>query len=102
IVWRVLDHSDLLEDHVSLQVEIGLPDAGLEHQIADDIRRDLEMLIKDPGLVNGVLPRRIGVKRAAQTLERKRYILGAAASCPLEHHVLEEMGDTHPLAGFVE
>jgi len=60
------------------------------------------MLVQHARLEGGVLTRRVGIKRAAQGLERSGDLVRRPARGPLEHHVLEQMGNPHLLSRLVQ
>src|SRR3569623_2852257 len=95
IVWRIVDHPDLLEHDLSLELEILPPEQRTEDQIADDISGFDEMLIEHARLIRRMLARGVRIERAAQLLERQRDLPRRANLRSLEHHVLEQMGHTH-------
>ena len=102
IVGRVLHHADLLEDHLSLECEISLPQRGPEDDVANDVGGLAQMLIEHTRLVDSVLARRIRVERAAECLEGERDLVRASRLGPLENHVLEKVRYAHAVARLVK
>ena len=102
VVGRIVDHRDLLEHHLPLEVEIRLAQQRRKDEVPDDVGGNVEVLVEDAGLVHGVFTRCIGVERSTERLEFQRDLLGRAPRRALEHHVLEQMRDAHPVARLVQ
>ncbi len=101
IVRRVVHHADLLEHDLTLEQQVLPAKQRPEDQVADDVDGFDEVLIEHARLIRGVLARGVRVERAAEHLERQRDLARRAVPRSLEHHVLEQMRDAHPLARLV-
>jgi hypothetical protein len=101
VVWRILDHADLLEDDASFELQVFGTEQWPEDQVGDHVSSVLEVLVEHAGLIRRVLAGRVGIEGAAQTFEGERDVLGAACRGALEHHVLEQMRHAHALARLV-
>ncbi|HET9004259.1 MAG TPA: hypothetical protein VFN39_09710 [Gemmatimonadaceae bacterium] len=102
VIRGVVHHADLLEHDLPLELEILGADRRPEDDVGDHVRRLVQVLVEDARLEGGVLPRRVGVERPAELLERERDVARRTGRRPLEHHVLEEVRDTHPVARLVD
>src|SRR5512140_767228 len=102
IVRRVVHHPDLLEYDLPLEQQILSSQERSEQQIADHVGGLDEMFVEDARLIRCVLARRVCVERAAQHLERQRNLARRAMLRSLEHHVLEQMRHSHPLARLMD
>ncbi len=85
----VLDHRDLLEDHLALAVQVGerRPEDHVHHRV----ERRLEVVVRDPRVDDGRVPRRRGVQLAAHRVEELRDLQRVVALRALEHEVLDEV-----------
>ncbi len=102
IVGRVIHHPDLLEHDLPLEQQILSAQQRSKHEIADHIDGLDEVLIEHARLIRGVLARGVRIERAAQNLERQCYFPRGTVLRSLEHHVLEQMRHTHPLARLMD
>ena len=77
----VLVHRDLLEHDLALGVELG--EGRREDHLAHHVERDLELLVGDARVDDGVLARGGGVQLAAEAVEDLGDLLRAVAwPCP--------------------
>ena len=101
VVRRILDHRDLLEDDLALECQVARTQHGSKKNVGDDVRRLWQVLVEYACLKYGMFARGIRIKGAAECLELERNLFGASAFGTLEHHVLEQMGNSHPLGRLV-
>ena len=91
VVWRVLDHRDLLEHDLPLGVDVreGRPEDHVRHHV----ERALEPDVRDARVDDGRLARGRGVQLAAELVEDLRDLLRRVPRRALEEHVLDEVRD---------
>ena len=89
LLRRVLVHRDLLQDDLSLGVEIR--EARCEDHVGHHVEGGLHVRIGDARIDHGVLARGCGVQLAAQPVEDLGYLLRRVAAGALEQEVFEEV-----------
>ena len=75
--------------------------AGLQHDVGEDVDGERQVLVEHLDVVAGVLLRGERVELAADRVDRLRDVLGRPRRRALEQHVLDEVGDAAALGGFV-
>ena len=101
IVGGVLDHLDLLEDHLLLAVDLVGRERRMQHQIREDVERPRQVFVHHLDVVARVFLRREGIEVAAHRVELLRDVLRGATFGALEEHVLDEVGDPALLGRLV-
>ena len=94
LLRRVLVHRDLLEDDLTLGVE--LVEARREHHVAHHLDRGREVLVRHARVDDRVLARRRRVQLAAEPVEDLGDLLRVVALRALEEQVLDEVRDARP------
>ena len=89
LLRRVLVHRDLLEDDLPLGVELG-EERRVDH-VGHHVDRQLELVVGDARVDDGVLARRGGVQLAAEPVEDRRDVLRRVVARALEEQVLDEV-----------
>jgi len=97
IVWGVLHGGDLFQDHLPLQLQVPVPEEGVQNQIRKNLQGQGKVLVQNPGLEAGVLPGSVRVQRASQALQSQGDLPSRALPCTLEDQVLQEVTGTHEL-----
>src|SRR5690606_23710072 len=87
----VLDRGYLLEHDLSFELQVLLPQRGVQDQVRQHIECGVQMLVEDPGVIGGVLPRRVRIERSAEAFDHEGDVPRAPPRGPLEDHVLDEM-----------
>ena len=91
VVGGVLDHLDLLEDHLLLALDV----VGVERRVQDHVRQHVErprhVLVEHLDVVARVLLRGERVELPADRVDLLRDVLGAPRLGSLEQHVLDEV-----------
>src|SRR2546430_9561960 len=95
IVRRVLNGVDLFEDYVALELQVARAQHRIAYQISEHVQCLRQVAVEHPRLERRGVTGGVGVQRSAARLERQRDLLRRAALCPLEHHVLEQVGHAH-------
>ena len=93
-------HSDLLEDDLALDGEVGVAQGG-PHHVAEEVGGLRQPLGEDHRIVDGPLLTGVGVVAGAELVEFPIDVVGAPAVGPLKEHVLEEVGDAGDLSSLV-
>ena len=91
LLRRVLDHGDLLEDHLPFRVDVG--EGRGEDHVGHDVERGLEVLVEDARVHDGVVAGRRRVQLAAERVEDLRHLERRVGGRALEEQVLEEVAD---------
>jgi hypothetical protein len=83
VVGRIGGLPDLLQDHATLDLDLGGIEGGVQHDVGDQVHGQRHVLLQDPRVVGRDLARGIGVDVAAHILD----LLGdlqarCAARCP--------------------
>ena len=91
VVGVVVVHGDLVEDHVTLGLDVlGRDRRGGDH-VAEHVDGQRQVLVEHPGVEAGVLLRGEGVELPAHRVERHRDVQRRALRGALEQQVLEEV-----------
>lgn len=90
----VLDHPDLLEDHLALAVHLLRQQAQAPHPVGLDPERLPPRSALELEVVEGCVVGRERVVRAAQALSQTVDRARPVGRRALEHHVLQEVGQT--------
>ena len=101
VVRGVLTHEDLLDDDLALGVELVGPERRFAHHVGQQAQPGLELHHREPQVVRGVLPARVGVHLAADRVDRQGDGAGRALGRALEEQVLEEVGRAGDLVRLV-
>ena len=91
VVGVVVVHRDLVEDHLTLGLDVRRCDQRAGQHVAEHVDRHRQVLVEDPRVVAGVLPRGVGVELAADRVERGGDVHRRAGVGALEQQVLEEV-----------
>ena len=101
IVRCVLHHLDLFENHRLLFDDVGRRERRTQHHVAEQVERDLQVLVEHLDVVAGVFLGGERVQLAADRIDRLGDVLGGSGGRALEEHVLDEMCDPALGLGFV-
>jgi len=82
VVGRVLDRGDLLQYHLPLQLQVLFPQERIQHQVAEDVQRQVDVLVEHPGLETGVLARVYRRPASRHPLEHDGDLACPAWRCP--------------------
>ena len=91
---RVIITLDFIADYLHFLVNLLLGVLAVEHDVGEQIHGLLEVFFGDGCIVDGVLLVGEGVQFTAHAFQGIDDLQGIAALCPLEGHVLAEVGDT--------
>ena len=91
VVGVVVVHGDLVEDHVTLGLDVLGGDREDGDHVAEHVDRQRQVLVEDPRVEAGVLLGGEGVELAADRVERDRDVQRRALGGALEQQVLEEV-----------
>jgi len=97
IVGGILHGGDLFQDHLPLQLQVLVPEEGVQDQVRENFQSQGKVLVQDPGLEAGVLSGGVGVQGASQALQRQGDLPSRALPGTLEDHVLQEVAGAHEL-----
>ena len=101
VVGIVLVHLDFFEDHAALAADVGGVEDRVQHQVAENVHGDGQMLVQHLDVEADAFLGGEGVHVAADGVDLARNFLGAAVLRALEDHVLDEVRDAVPLQIFV-
>jgi hypothetical protein len=91
VVRVVVVHGDLVEDHVTLRLDVlGREQRGGDH-VAEDVDGEVQVVVEDPRVEAGVLLGGEGVELTADRVQRDRDVQRGALTGALEQQVLEEV-----------
>ena len=93
----VLVHADLLQNDPPLGLYIALVEPGVEHHVAQDVGRPVQVVVQAAGVKAGALLGGVSVDLAADGVHLLGELPGGAPLGALEGHVLDEVGGA-PLA----
>jgi hypothetical protein len=99
LLRRVLVHRDLLEDDVTLGIEVG--ERGREDHVGHHVQCRLDVSVGHARIHHRVLARRGRVQLAAEPVEDLGDLLRGVGTRALEEQVLDEVGDTRLGVGLV-
>ena len=91
VLGVVVAHRDLLEDDVAFEFDVVGGAATVEHDIGDQIDRQLQIAVEHVRVVAGVLFGGERVQLAADGVHRLRDVHGRAGRGRLEQQMLQEM-----------
>ena len=97
LVRSVLDHLDLLQDHLPLPFDLFFVEDGSGQDIDEDLRSLIDVGGQGLDVVAGGLPSREGVAHAADPVRILSDLPGRPLLRALEHHMLNKMGN----AGYI-
>ncbi len=101
IVRIVLIHLDLFQNHAPLASDILRVKDRVQHQVAEHVHGDRQMLVQHFDVEADTFLGGEGVHVAADGIHLARNFLRGAMLRTLEHHVLDEMGNAVPLQVFI-
>ena len=101
VVGTVLVHLDFFEDDAAFAGNIVGGESGIQHQIAEHVERDGQVLVEHLDAEADALLGGEGVHVAADRIHLARNVFRRAMLGPLEDHVLDEMRNAVPLLVFV-
>ena len=101
ILRGVLVHSDLFQNDPSFGLYVGLIEVGVEEHIAQNIQCLRQVPIQTAGVKAGVFFGGVGVDLAADGIHVFGQLGSSAALSALEKHMLNKVGRTVFLWGFV-
>ena len=93
IVWIVLVHFDLFENHATLFGDIAGIERGMQYEIAQDVHGKRKMLVENFDVEADAFFRGESIHVAADRIDLTGDVFSGAGFGPLEYHVLDEMGD---------
>jgi hypothetical protein len=91
VVGVVVVHRDLVEDHVTLGLDVLGREQRRGDHVAEDVHGQRQVVIEDPRVEAGVLLGGEGVELAADRVERDRDVERRPLTGALEQQVLEEV-----------
>ena len=94
ILRGILVHADFLQDHPTLLGKLPCIQGGVDGQVRQHIHRQGQILINDLGIQAGAVLAGKGVQLTAHRIHFLGNLPGGAVSGALEHHVLQEVGQT--------
>jgi hypothetical protein len=101
VLWGVLVHLHLLDDNLLLLLDLFLGEGRSEDKVENYVKGPPEVLVEAASVVARVLLRGERIEVPPDGLHPLRDVVGAAADRPLEHHVLDEVGEPGLLGGLV-
>ena len=101
VVGRVVRGADLLQDHVLLALELLGVELGLGQDVGKDVDGQRHVVAQHAGVEGGRLDAGGGVDLAADILDLRGDLPGAAPLGALERHMFEQMRDAVLVVGFV-
>ena len=101
VVRRVVRGADLLQDHMLLALELGVVEFRFGQDVGQDVDGKRHVVAEHAGVERRRLDAGGGVDLAADILDFRGDLPGAAPLGSLERHVLEQMRDAVLVVGFV-
>ncbi|KQM12703.1 hypothetical protein AOA80_00645 [Methanomassiliicoccales archaeon RumEn M1] len=93
VVGIVLQHVDLLQDHVLLRGEAGGVQGRVEHHVGQYVLGHVHRLVEGAYLIAGDLLGGVAVHLSSRRLDLLRHLPGGAPRGPFEQHVFQHVGD---------
>ncbi len=91
LVGLVAMHQEFFEDHLTFGVDLGRPERGPGHDVAEDVERHLDAVAENPHVERGVLLGGVRVHLATQAINGLGDLARAAIRGALEQQMLEEV-----------
>ncbi len=101
VIWSILHHLDLLEDHRFLSLNVFSSEERMEENVREEIHRQREVLVEHAHVKAGVLLGGKGIHVSAHRIHGAGNLLGGAGCRPFKNQVLDEVGDPAAALRFV-
>ena len=93
LIGRILDHVDLLDDHLAFFFQLSGRESGIQVEIEEQVQGDGEVLGQDFGIKARELLAGEGVEDPPHGVDLLGDLAGGPAFRPLEEHVLDKVSD---------
>ena len=101
VIGRVLDHLDLLEDHLLLAFDVFDSERRIHHDVREDVDGERQMLVQHFDVVARVFLCGESIQLTADGIDHLRDVFGRSRGGAFEQHVLDEMRDASVFGAFM-